>query len=116
MTQTPRPTASFVLSVKAKGRTVLPAGLRDACGFGTGTTLRARPIGAGSFVVESQDAILARLRDGRPRDEVTEGVDDLIRWRQETEAARHTRLMEEPVVDETMLDTREAELLARIGS
>ncbi len=108
-------TSSFVLSVKAKGRTVLPAGLRDACGFAVGDELRARPISDGTFVVESHDAILARLRSGRAGETPTGGVEEVVRLRREADAARDAQLMASPQSDDETLARRETELTQLLG-
>jgi bifunctional DNA-binding transcriptional regulator/antitoxin component of YhaV-PrlF toxin-antitoxin module len=57
---------TFRFEIKEKGRVVLPAGLRDACGLGVGAQLVARPLGAGRFVVETDERVLERIWSGIP--------------------------------------------------
>lgn len=100
----------FRLAVKAKGRTVLPAGLQRACGFAPGAQLVARPLGKGRFVVESTDAVLDRIWSGLPlseQDDVGDGA-DLDRWRTEADGGRWTRL-ERPDSDAGDVDDGESQ-------
>ena len=75
-------TAQYEFEVKAKGRAVIPAGLRSACGFEPGTMLHARPLGPGQAVVETSEAILERIWSANTSPEAdTGGVEDLAAWR-----------------------------------
>lgn len=82
----------FEFEVKAKGRVVLPAALRDACGFVPGTRVSVRPIGRGQAILETADAALERIWSYGPGHE-TDGVEELRRWR-DAEAARERPMPE----------------------
>lgn len=115
MTPASFPTSSFVLSVKAQGPTVLPAGSRDACGFAQSDELRARSISDDTFIVESHDAILVRLRSGRAGETPTHGVEEVARLPREADAARGAQLMASPQPDDQTLARREAEMTQPLG-
>jgi len=68
---------TFRLTVKDKGRTVLPSALQKACGFAPGTELIARTLGQGRFLVETQDVVLERIWSGVSADREDNGVDAL---------------------------------------
>lgn len=75
-------TAQYGFEVKAKGRAVIPAGLRAACGFEPGTMLHARPLGPGQAVIETSEAILDRIWAANTSTEADAGgVEDLAAWR-----------------------------------
>jgi bifunctional DNA-binding transcriptional regulator/antitoxin component of YhaV-PrlF toxin-antitoxin module len=79
--------ATYEFEIREKGRAVLPAGLRSACGFGVGTRLIARPLGPGQAIVETAEAVLARIWADAPREDV-DAVGELLRWRAEEAADR----------------------------
>lgn len=96
----------YEFEVKAKGRVVLPAGLRTVCGFEPGTRVTARPIGRGQAILETAEAVLERIRSYGP-DRQTDGVEDLRQWRDaEARAGRPESSSEDP--DETGAATLEA--------
>lgn len=83
------PEQHYEFEVKDKGRAVLPAGLRSVCGFEPGTRLTARPMGPGQALVETRQAVLARIWSHRPEGR-TDGVGALRRWRAEQARHEHT--------------------------
>ena len=98
----------YDFEVKAKGRAVLPAGLRTACGFEPGTRLHARPTGPGQAVVETTDAILNRIWSANSPDG-TSGVEDLRAWRT-AEAAATTQTEPGALPGEALTDVGRATL------
>lgn len=107
---------TFRLAVKDKGRTVLPAGLRQACGFSPGDALRARPIGPGQFIVETDEAVLTRIWSRLPEPhEASDGVDELSRWRMTSEAARRDLLENPEMTTEAESVRRGTSLLDELG-
>ncbi len=99
----PLMTSHFRLSVKDKGRTVLPVALQRECGFGPGVDLFARPLGAGRFVVETADAVLDRIWEGLPASE-GDAVAELSSWRTESGRSRMAALSSEPDADDSDSD------------
>lgn len=106
-------TTRFELHVKQKGRTVLPVGFREACGFGTDVTLIARPIGPGQAIIETMDAVLARLWDGIPS-RVEGAVEDVAAQRAEERAVLDERAGDADAGDDES-DARGARALAILG-
>jgi len=107
--------SDFRLSVKVKGRTVLPVGLQRACGFAPGAKLVARPLGRGRFVVETPEAVLERIWAGIPQNMITDGVADLARWRQITDTERWERLTSPAFPAEEISTERANQLLRSLG-
>ena len=106
-------TAAFRFEVKAKGRIVLPAALRELCGFAEGTELIARPLGRGRFVVETQDAVLERIWDACP-EPAPDAVADLEAWRTASGVDRWNVLASVPDDDGNSAE-RSAATLAALG-
>jgi bifunctional DNA-binding transcriptional regulator/antitoxin component of YhaV-PrlF toxin-antitoxin module len=106
---------TFRLSVKEKGRTVLPAGLQRACGFAPGAELVARPLGQGRFLVESTDAVLSRIWERAADGATVEGVADLSMWRADADAQRWEQLEAAELPPEDVSRERAADLLAELG-
>jgi bifunctional DNA-binding transcriptional regulator/antitoxin component of YhaV-PrlF toxin-antitoxin module len=86
--------STFSFEVKEKGRVVLPAGLRRACGFEVGSRLVARSLGPGQAIVETADAVMERIWSGVPAEPV-DAVGALWEWRAE-EAERMTQSASPP--------------------
>lgn len=106
---------TFRLSVKEKGRTVLPMGLQRACGFAPGAELVARPLGNGRFLVESTDAILSRIWERATDDSTEDGVADLSAWRADADTQRWDRLDAAELPPDDVSRERAADLLAELG-
>jgi len=111
---------TFRLSVKDKGRTVLPIGLQRACGFAPGAELLARPLGNGRFLVESSDAVLSRIweraaEDTEDTQDAEAGVAALRAWRTEADTQRWDRLDETELPPDDVSRQRAADLLAELG-
>lgn len=105
----------FEFEVKAKGRAVLPIGLRTACGFDVGTRLVARPIGPGQAIIETADAALERIWSGIPGVAASEdAVAELAAARAEDVALRAQRAGAAPPNDEGVNERADA-LLAALG-
>jgi len=105
----------FRLSVKDKGRTVLPSALQKACGFAPGTELIARTLGQGQFLVETHDAVLERIRSGVQADSEDNGVDALQEWRLASDAERNENLASPDLPDEATSQSRGTQLLSDLG-
>ncbi len=107
--------SDFQLSVKEKGRTVLPIGLQRACGFAPGAKLVARPLGNGRFLVETREAVLERIWADNPQSITTDGVADLARWRQIADTERWERLASSDLAAEEISSERANQLLSALG-
>ena len=106
---------TYRISVKHKGRAVLPVGLQKACGFAPGDDLVARPLGQGRFIVESSSAIMERIWSHVPNDGADDATASLEQWRVTSTEARRAEL-EHPVVGSTAESRRRgAALLAEFG-
>ncbi len=112
------PMEQFRLAVKDKGRTVLPVGLQQACGFAPGAHLVARPIGRGQFIAETSEAVLDRIWSRVPETGSPDGVEELRRWRRETDERRRAALEVEAEADVSTTgdsERRGEALLERLG-
>lgn len=106
---------TFRLSVKDKGRTVLPIGLQRACGFAPGAELVARPLGEGRFLVESTDAVLARIWERAAASDTEDAIAALHTWRAGTDTRRWDQLEAAELPSEEVSQERAANLLADLG-
>lgn len=106
--------ATYRLSVKDKGRTVLPAALQRECGFAPGSELLARPIGNGQFIVESAEAVLERIWSQLPDHPQSSGVDSLHEWRRDTDEERNAHLTSTAPAPTDESRQRGADLLATL--
>lgn len=70
----------YHFEMRDKGRSVLPAGLRRACGFEVGTELTAWRVGPGKAIIETRQALLEDLWSS-PRDDGGDGVEELAHMR-----------------------------------
>jgi bifunctional DNA-binding transcriptional regulator/antitoxin component of YhaV-PrlF toxin-antitoxin module len=107
--------SGYRLTVKEKGRTVLPVGLQRECGFGPGDELVARALANGSFLVETRTQILEQIWSSMPMDTDIDSVAELSRLRSELDAQRRHRLENPVVTDEAESERRAAVLLKAIG-
>ncbi len=71
----------FTFEIKEKGRAVLPAGLREACGFEVGVELVAVPLGPGQALLQTRAAALELLWAAPVEDQGTDAVGELLRTR-----------------------------------
>lgn len=106
---------TYRLSVKDKGRVVLPVALQRACGFAPGAELVARPIGKGTFVVESTDAVLERIWSRLPEGASGDAVGALEDWRAASGEVRRAALESPALAPEEESEGRAAQLLAELG-
>lgn len=106
---------TYRLSIKDKGRTVLPAALQRECGFAPGSELLARPIGKGQFIVESADAVLERIWSRLPDRVQPSGVESLREWREDSDTGRSARLESSESVPTDESRQRGADLLTTLG-
>jgi bifunctional DNA-binding transcriptional regulator/antitoxin component of YhaV-PrlF toxin-antitoxin module len=89
------------LSVGEKGRVVLPAALRREAGVEVGDELVARVVGPHQILVETREAVAARLR-ARFRD--GGGTDDLRRARAADRAVEELTSVRRSVVSRDVRD------------
>lgn len=109
------PMTTYRISVKHKGRAVLPVGLQQACGFAPGDDLVARPLGQGRFLVESSSAIMERIWSQVPHGGTDDAEKSFDEWRAESDDARRAEL-DAPMVGSTAASRRRgAALLAEFG-
>lgn len=106
---------TYRISVKHKGRAVLPVGLQKACGFAPGDDLVARPLGQGRFIVESTSAIMERIWSQVPDGGTDDALTSFEEWRATSDEARRAEL-DSPMVGSTAESRRRgAKLLAEFG-
>lgn len=67
----------YHFEVREKGRSVLPAGLRGACGFEIGTEVAAWQIGPGKAVIETRQALLEEVWVSNSNEGDVDGVEEL---------------------------------------
>jgi bifunctional DNA-binding transcriptional regulator/antitoxin component of YhaV-PrlF toxin-antitoxin module len=103
--------STFSFEVKEKGRVVLPAGLRGACGFEVGSRLVARALGPGQAIVETSDAVMERIWSGAPTESV-DAVGALWEWRAQ-EAERMAQV--EPAGDDDSAAKAAESMLRTLG-
>ena len=108
------PVTYYRLTVGDRGRIVLPAAMRRACGIDKGHELIAAVDGDGRISIDTRGALLEKLRTARLRLNDTSGVDDLREWRGTSDAERFHRL-EHPTMDPEGADERGRQLLQRLG-
>jgi len=106
---------AYRVTVKDKGRVVLPVALQRVCGFGPGDELIARPLGPGRFIVESTDAVLERIWSRAPHGAPVGATESLESWRAASEAARRAELESPHVPSEMESNRRSARLLSEFG-
>jgi bifunctional DNA-binding transcriptional regulator/antitoxin component of YhaV-PrlF toxin-antitoxin module len=92
---------AVTLSVGEKGRVVLPAALRREAGVQVGDELVARAVGPHQILVETREAVAARLR-ARFRD--AGGTDDLRRARSADRAVEELTSVQRSVVSRDARD------------
>ena len=109
--------SSFTVSVKDKGRLVIPAALRAQAGLGDEVELIATPLPGGGFSVKTRQQILESLRTPN-KDLVDDAVViDFLRSRDEAEQARFQFLMNPVVLElsEQEQEAKDAATLAKLG-
>ncbi|MGI9186356.1 MAG: AbrB/MazE/SpoVT family DNA-binding domain-containing protein [Gaiellales bacterium] len=106
--------AYYRLTVGDRGRIVLPAAMRRACGIDQGHELIAAVDDAGRISIDTRGALLDKLRNARTQLNDASGVDSLREWRETSDAERFHRL-EHPTIDPEGADERGRQLLQRLG-
>jgi len=108
---------SFQISIKDKGRLVIPATLRAESGIGDEVELVATVLPEGGFVVKTRQQILESLRT--PNTDLVDDavVIDFLRSRDEAEQARFQFLMNPVVLElsEQEQEAKDAATLAKLG-
>lgn len=108
---------SFQISIKDKGRLVIPATLRAESGIGEEVELVATALPEGGFVVKTRQQILQSLRT--PNTDLVDDaiVIDFLRSRDEAEQARFQFLMNPVVLElsEQEQEAKDAATLAKLG-
>lgn len=108
-------TTSF--HVGAKGRVVLPAALRRAADIEEGAELVARLVGRGQLLLETKDAVRARVWEAAPQSsglDVTRDVREMRSEDVERESSNAAR-REEALGSHADSDAAGAALLAHLG-
>ena len=109
--------SSFRLSVKDKGRLLIPAALRVQSGLGDEVELVATPLPEGGFTIKTRQQILDALRTPNTDLVGDEVVIDFLRSRDEAEQARYQFLMNPviPELSEVEQSQKENAILAKLG-
>jgi bifunctional DNA-binding transcriptional regulator/antitoxin component of YhaV-PrlF toxin-antitoxin module len=106
----------FRLSVKDKGRLLIPAALRVQSGLGDEVELVATPLPEGGFTIKTRQQILDALRTPNTDLVEDEVVIDFLRSRDEAEQARYQFLMNPviPELSEEEQSQKEAAILEKL--
>ncbi len=109
--------SSFTVSVKDKGRLLIPAALRAQAGLGAEVELIATPLPDGGFSVKTRKQILEALRSPATDLVEPEVIIDFLRSREEAETARHHFLMNPllPDLSQEKQAEQDATILAKLG-
>lgn len=105
----------FQLSLKDKGRTVIPTGLRRAGHFEEAEELIAIPLPEGGFVAKTRMQVLEELWSSLPEAGAETAVDELLRHRAEDEAAHIHRLDHPELPSEQEWELKSAGLYSKLG-
>ena len=109
--------SSFTVSVKDKGRLLIPAALRAQAGLGNEVELIATPLPDGGFTVKTRKQILEALRS--PTTDVVEPevLIDFLRSRDAAETDRRHFLMNPvfPDISPEQQAEQDAAILAKLG-
>lgn len=105
----------YTITVKEKGRTVLPVALQRAGNFGPGDSLVARVLPEGGILLETRRQVLERIWASMENLDGLDGVAELKKRRIERDAARRQRLERPQFADDAESERRSAALLALLG-
>lgn len=105
----------YSISIKEKGRTLLPVALQRAGNFGPGDTFIAQVNDDGDIVLVNRRRVLERMWASMEVSEDFDAVVDLKKVRVEGDTARRQYLENFEVQDEKDLMERTAALLTRMG-
>ena len=103
----------YVISIKEKGRTLLPVGLQKEGGFGPGDTFIAQANSDGDIVLVNRRRVLEKMWASMEVSDDSDAVAGLKRARVEGDAARLERLVSFDIHDEKDLINRTSALLNR---
>ena len=106
---------SYTISIKEKGRTLLPVALQRAGNFGPGDTLIAQVNDEGEIVLVNRRRVLEKMWASMEVSGDFDAVDDLKKARVEGDTARRQRLENFEILDEKGLMERTSALLARMS-
>lgn len=104
----------YVISIKEKGRTLLPAALQRAANFGPGDTFIAQVNDEGDILLVNRRRTLERMWASMEPSDDFDAVADLKKAQVAGDVARRQRLESFEVVDEEELEARTTALLTRI--
>ncbi len=105
----------YSVTIKEKGRTLLPVALQRAGNFGPGDTFIAQVNDEGDIVLVNRRRMLERMWAAMEVSQDTDAVADLKKVRVEGDAARRHNLENVEVQDEKDLMERTRALLARMS-
>jgi bifunctional DNA-binding transcriptional regulator/antitoxin component of YhaV-PrlF toxin-antitoxin module len=104
----------YAITIKEKGRTLLPVALQKAANFGPGDIFIARVNEDGEILLVNRRRVLERMWASMEPSDDFDAVTDLKKARVAGDAARRQRLESFEVADEKELEERTAALLARL--
>ena len=109
--------SSFQISVKDKGRVVIPAALRAEAGLGEEVQLIATALPEGGFIVKTRQQILRSLWDQSLEKNDGDVVIDFLHSRQAEATQRHHDLMNPvfPNLSAEQQSKQDADILAKLG-
>lgn len=106
---------SYQISIKDRGRIVIPVGLRREAGFSEEVELVATPLVTGGFTVRSRQQILESLWERTLAKGSEEVVSELLTERDGAAVSRLYELENPKIASESELAAREGEILAALG-
>jgi bifunctional DNA-binding transcriptional regulator/antitoxin component of YhaV-PrlF toxin-antitoxin module len=106
--------AGYTITIKEKGRTLMPVALQRAANFGPGDTFIAQVNEDGDILLVNRRRALERMWASMELPEDSDAVANLKQARVRGDDARRQRLESFEVVDEKNLEERTAALLARM--
>lgn len=104
----------YAITIKEKGRTLLPVALQRAANFGPGDTFIAQVNDEGDILLVNRRRALERMWASMELSDDFDAVTDLKKARVAGDDARLQRLESFEVVDEKELEERTTALLARM--
>lgn len=106
---------SYQISLKDRGRIVIPAALRREAGFSEEVELIAVPIAEGGFTVKSRQQILDSLWEKTLSKDPKDLVSEYVVSSEAASAARLYELEHPRIGTKSEVATREAQILKALG-
>ena len=106
---------SYQISLKDRGRIVIPAKLRREAGFSEEVELVATPLAEGGFIVKTRQQILESLWERSLSMGSVNAIGELLSERDAVTASRLNELENPVIASESELAEREGKILTALG-